>query len=47
MVDLETLVPESGGSPIASLDAMVAVARVWTRVVPRPALAALAERLPA
>lgn len=47
MTDLEALAPESGGPPIATLDALVAVARVWTRVVPRPALAALAERLPA
>ncbi|WP_029415545.1 TIGR02444 family protein [Brevundimonas bacteroides] len=47
MAHLEALVPESGGPPTATLDALVAVARVWTRVVPRPSLAALAERLPA
>lgn len=47
MADLEALVPESGGPPTATLDALVAVARVWARVVPRPALTALAERLPA
>jgi uncharacterized protein (TIGR02444 family) len=47
MTDLEALVSESGGPPTATLDALVAVARVWARVVPRPALAALAERLPA
>jgi uncharacterized protein (TIGR02444 family) len=45
MTDLEALVAGSTGAPTATLDALVSVARVWSRVVPRPALAALAERL--
>jgi uncharacterized protein (TIGR02444 family) len=47
MADLEALIPESERAPSATQDALVAVARAWTRVVPRPALVTLAERLPA
>lgn len=47
MADLEALAPAASGPTMPKLEALVAVARVWTRVVPRPALAALAERLPA
>lgn len=47
MADLEALVPAGSGPAMPKVEALVAVARVWTRVVPRPALAALAERLPA
>mgnify|MGYP003577197907 CR=1 FL=1 len=45
---LEALAPASpGGSVRPALDAMVEVARVWSRVTPRPALTRLAEALPA
>lgn len=47
MAGLEALAPAPAGSPKPYIDALVAVARVWTRVVPRPALTTLAERLPA
>ena len=47
MADLEALIEGPAGSPRPAADAFVAVARVWSRVVPRPALTALAERLPA
>ncbi|MFY7853885.1 MAG: TIGR02444 family protein, partial [Brevundimonas sp.] len=47
MSDLEALVPAASGPAMSKLEALVEVARVWARVVPRPALAALAERLPA
>ncbi|WGM30869.1 TIGR02444 family protein [Brevundimonas sp. NIBR11] len=47
MAGLEALAPASSGSPSPYIEALVAVARLWTRVVPRPALTTLAERLPA
>lgn len=47
MADLEALIDSATGPPRPAVDALVAVARVWSRVVPRPALIALAERLPA
>jgi uncharacterized protein (TIGR02444 family) len=47
MADLEALIDGPGGSPRPALEALAAVARVWSRVVPRPALTVLAERLPA
>lgn len=47
MTGLEALAPAPTGPPGPILDALVAVARVWSRVVPRPALTTLAERLPA
>jgi hypothetical protein len=47
MADLEALAPAGSGLTMPKLEALVAVARVWTRVVPRPALGVLAERLPA
>ena len=47
MADLEALAPPPTDRPIPTIDALVAVARVWNRVVPRPSLIALAERLPA
>lgn len=46
MTDLETLAPEIGRSPSEPLESLIAVARAWTRVTPRAALATLAERLP-
>lgn len=47
MSGLEALAPPSSGALTPYIEALVAVARVWTRVVPRPALTTLAERLPA
>ncbi len=47
MADLEALIDAPGGPARPAIDALVAVARVWSRVVPRPALTVLAERLPA
>ncbi|NBB52962.1 TIGR02444 family protein [Rhizobium sp. CRIBSB] len=44
---LEGLAPDGNGAPRPILDGLVAVARVWSAVTPRPALALLAERLPA
>lgn len=47
MAGLEALAPSPTVAPRTPLDALVAVARVWSRVVPRPGLTMLAERLPA
>ncbi len=46
LADLEALSDAPVGPPAPTLDGLVAVARVWSRVVPRPALIGLAERLP-
>jgi len=43
---LETLAPSPAGSPRPTLEALVATARVWAPVTPRPALIRLAEALP-
>ncbi len=47
MAGLAALAPAPTTAPRPSIEALVAVARVWARVVPRPALTTLAERLPA
>jgi len=47
LVGLEALVPVPTGAPRPAIEGLVAVARVWSRVVPRPALITLADRLPA
>ncbi|WP_298161539.1 TIGR02444 family protein [Brevundimonas sp.] len=47
MAGLEVLAPAPTGPPRPAIDALASVARVWSRVVPRPALTTLAERLPA
>ncbi|CAN5339009.1 TIGR02444 family protein [soil metagenome] len=44
---LESLTPDAAGSPRPVLDGLAQTARVWARVVPRPALTTLAERLSA
>lgn len=44
---LETLSPSPAAAPRLALDGLVAAARLWDRVVPRPALKTLADRLPA
>lgn len=45
--ELEALSPAPAGAPQPTLDALVETARLWDRVVPRPALRSLADRLPA
>jgi len=47
LAGLEALVPDPAGTPRAPIEGLVTVARAWSRVVPRPALIALSERLPA
>ena len=44
---LEALAPPPDGAPRPPLDGLVATARQWSRVTPRPALIRLAEALPA
>ncbi|MFN7109056.1 MAG: TIGR02444 family protein [Brevundimonas sp.] len=44
---LEALAPAPVGPPRPTIDALVATARVWANVTPRPALIRLAEALPA
>ncbi len=43
---LELLAPPPDGEPRPAIEGLVETARLWSRVVPRPALTALAERLP-
>lgn len=47
MIALEALAPAPSGPPQARLDALVAVARVWSPMTPRAGLVKLADRLPA
>ncbi|AYG95322.1 TIGR02444 family protein [Brevundimonas naejangsanensis] len=44
---LQALAPAPAEAPRPPLDALVETARLWDRVVPRPALRALADLLPA
>ena len=44
---LEALTPPPEGAPRPVLEALIAVARQWSPMTPRPGLTALAERLPA
>ena len=44
---LEALAPEPDGSKRAAIDGLVATARIWSSITPRPALVRLAEALPA
>lgn len=44
---LEALAPPPSGPARPALDGLTDVARLWDRVVPRPALRLLADRLPA
>ena len=44
---LEALAPGDAGPPGSTLEAMIAVARIWSPMTPRPGLVRLAERLPA
>ncbi|MNS90210.1 hypothetical protein D3C72_1242490 [compost metagenome] len=47
MRELEALAPASSGAPRRAIDGLAETAKLWTRVVPRPALTTLADRLPA
>ncbi|MFN4091610.1 MAG: TIGR02444 family protein [Brevundimonas sp.] len=47
LLALECLSPAPSDSPRPAIDALAETARVWTRIIPRPALIRLAERLPA
>ena len=44
---LEALTPQPGSGKRPVLEAMIAAARQWSPMTPRPGLTALAERLPA
>ncbi|QTC91785.1 TIGR02444 family protein [Brevundimonas goettingensis] len=44
---LEALAPAPSGSPRRAIEGLVETARLWARVIPRPALVVLSERLPA
>lgn len=44
---LEALTPEAGGPKRPALDGLVATARIWSSITPRPALIRLAGALPA
>ena len=44
---LEALTPAPQGAPRPVLEALIATARQWSPMTPRPGLTALAERLPA
>lgn len=47
MLELEALAPAPSGAPRRAIDGLAETARLWARVVPRPALTTLADRLPA
>lgn len=47
LLALEPLSPAPSGGPRPAIDGLVETARAWTRIIPRPALVRLAERLPA
>ena len=44
---LQELAPPASGKTRPALDGMVDAARLWTRIIPRPALKTLSERLSA
>ena len=47
MLELESLTPAPAGAPRRAIDGLAETARLWSRIVPRPALTILADRLPA
>lgn len=47
MLELESLAPAPSGAPRRAIDGLAEAARLWARIVPRPALTILADRLPA
>ena len=46
-LELEELTPAPSGAPRRAIDGLAETAKLWARVVPRPALTTLADRLPA
>ena len=44
---LEELAPVPSGAPRRAIDGLAETAKLWARVVPRPALTTLADHLPA
>ena len=47
MLELEDLAPAPSGAPRRAIDGLAETAKLWARVVPRPALTTRADRLPA
>ena len=47
MLELEELAPPPSGAARRAIDGLAETAKLWARVVPRPALTTLADRLPA
>ncbi|WP_313003259.1 TIGR02444 family protein [Brevundimonas sp.] len=47
MLELEALAPTPSAPPRRAVEGLAETAKLWTRVVPRPALTTLADRLPA
>jgi hypothetical protein len=47
MLELESLAPAPSAAPRRAIDGLAETAKLWARVVPRPALTTLADRLPA
>ena len=47
MLELEALAPAPSAAPRRAIDGLAETAKLWARVVPRPALTTLADRLPA
>ena len=47
MLELEDLAPPPSGAARRAIDGLAETAKLWARVVPRPALTPLADRLPA
>jgi uncharacterized protein (TIGR02444 family) len=47
MLELESLAPAPCAAPRRAIDGLAETAKLWARVVPRPALTTLADRLPA
>lgn len=47
MLELEALAPAPSGAPRRAIDGLAETAKLWARVVPRPALTTLADHLPA
>lgn len=47
MLELEDLAPAPSSAPRRAIDGLAETAKLWARVVPRPALTTLADRLPA
>lgn len=46
LLALDAVSPAPSGPPRPAIEALVETARVWTRIIPRPALIRLSERLP-